>query len=135
MMERNSVLCGRKPLNRTRQPHLERFERVASNLLAKWALVVEEPPNYGLLRQFYSASTRKGQSLPISSQADGYSPGDLVTWDLGGNVPHIGTVVDRRGPQTGRYMLVHNIGQGPKMEDVLFNWRITGHYRYFGPNS
>jgi len=22
--------------------------------------------------------------------------------------------------------------QGPKMEDVLINWKITGHYRYFG---
>jgi uncharacterized protein YijF (DUF1287 family) len=76
---------------------------------------------------------RKGQS--ISYQMTDYSPGDLVTWDLGGNVPHIGIVVERKGPQTGRYMVVHNIGQGPKMEDVLFNWKITGHYRYFGPSS
>lgn len=76
---------------------------------------------------------RKGQALGISDKMDDYSPGDLVTWDLGGNVPHIGIVVDKRGPQTGRYMLVHNIGQGPKMEDVLFNWKITGHYRYLGP--
>jgi uncharacterized protein len=77
---------------------------------------------------------RKGQSLPVSYQIDDYLPGDLVTWDLGGNVPHIGIVVDRKNQQTGRDMLVHNIGQGPKMEDVLFNWKITGHYRYFGPN-
>jgi len=76
----------------------------------------------------------KGQSLPVSHQIDDYLPGELVTWDLGGNVPHIGIVVDRKNQQTGRYMLVHNIGQGPKMEDVLFNWKITGHYRYFGPN-
>jgi uncharacterized protein YijF (DUF1287 family) len=78
---------------------------------------------------------RKGQSLPISRLKDDYSPGDIVTWDLGGNVPHIGIVVDRRAPQTGRFMVVHNIGQGPQMEDVLFNWKITGHYRYFGPSS
>jgi uncharacterized protein YijF (DUF1287 family) len=51
---------------------------------------------------------------------------------LGGNVPHIGIVVEKKSP-TGRYMIVHNIGQGPKMEDVLFSWKITGHYRYFGP--
>jgi uncharacterized protein YijF (DUF1287 family) len=77
--------------------------------------------------------TRKGESLPISSRSEDYAPGDLVTWDLGGNVPHIGMVVDRRST-SGRYMLVHNIGHGPKMEDVLFAWRITGHYRYYGPN-
>ena len=77
--------------------------------------------------------SRKGESLPITGRADDYSPGDLVTWDLGGGVPHIGIVVDRKSPQTGRYMVVHNIGAGPQMEDVLFNWRITGHFRYFGP--
>jgi uncharacterized protein YijF (DUF1287 family) len=78
---------------------------------------------------------RKGESLLVSSRMDDYAPGDLVTWDLGGNVPHIGIVVDQRSPHTRRYMLVHNIGQGPKMEDDLFNWKITGHYRYFGPSS
>ena len=77
--------------------------------------------------------SRKGESLPITSHSEDYSPGDLVTWDLGGGVPHIGILVDRKSPQSGRYMIVHNIGQGPKMEDVLFNWKITGHYRYFGP--
>jgi hypothetical protein len=44
-----------------------------------------------------------------------------VTWDLGGDVPHIGIVVDQKSPQSGRYMNVHNIGEGPKLEDVLFN--------------
>jgi uncharacterized protein YijF (DUF1287 family) len=75
---------------------------------------------------------RKGESLPISSRAEDYSPGDLVTWDLGRNVPHIGIVVDEKSLPSGRYMIVHNIGEGPKMEDVLFDWKITGHYRYFG---
>jgi len=55
-----------------------------------------------------------------------------VTYDLGGNVPHIGIVVDRKGA-SGRYMIEHNIGQGPRIEDVLFSWKITGHYRYYGP--
>ncbi len=49
-------------------------------------------------------------------------PGDLVTYDLGGGVPHIGIVVDRKG-RSGAFMIVHNIGEGPKMEDVLFNWK------------
>ena len=45
---------------------------------------------------------------------------------------HIGMVVDRKTLFTRRYMIVHNIGAGPKLEDVLFDWKITGHYRYFG---
>jgi uncharacterized protein YijF (DUF1287 family) len=76
---------------------------------------------------------RKGELLPLSARSGDYSPGDLVTWDLGGNVPHIGIVVDRKSARTERYLVVHNIGRGPQMEDVLFNWKITGHYRYFGP--
>ena len=77
---------------------------------------------------------RKGEQLPVSERSEDYSPGDLVTWDLGGNVPHIGIMVDRKSERTGHYLIVHNIGRGPQMEDVLFNWRITGHYRYFGPS-
>jgi uncharacterized protein len=77
---------------------------------------------------------RKGKSLPSTDRSEDYAPGDLVTWDLGGGVPHIGIVVDHKSGASGRYMIVHNIGQGPKMEDVLFSWKITGHYQYFGPN-
>ena len=77
---------------------------------------------------------RKGETLSITNRSEDFSPGDLITWDLGGNVPHIGIVVDRKARDTGRYMIVHNIGAGPKMEDVIFNWKITGHYRYFGPS-
>jgi uncharacterized protein YijF (DUF1287 family) len=77
--------------------------------------------------------SRKGETLPITARAEDYSPGDLVTWDLGGNVPHIGIVVDHLSPQGPRHLIVHNIGAGPKMEDVLFHWKIIGHFRYFGP--
>jgi uncharacterized protein YijF (DUF1287 family) len=83
------------------------------------------------LMTFFS---RKGEILSASISARDYSPGDLVTWDLGGNVPHIGIVVDQKSDRTGRHLVVHNIGRGPQMEDVLFNWKITGHYRYFGPH-
>ena len=76
---------------------------------------------------------REGEVLPATVRSADYLPGDLVTWDLGGGVGHIGIVVDRRDPQSGRYLVVHNIGRGPRMEDVLLNWKITGHYRYFGP--
>lgn len=77
--------------------------------------------------------SRKGESLPTTTHPEDFAPGDLVTWNLGGGVPHIGILVDTPS-QSGRYMIVHNIGYGPKLEDVLFSWKITGHYRYFGPD-
>ncbi len=78
---------------------------------------------------------RKGSALAITKRAEDYLPGDLVAWNLGGDVTHIGIVADRKLGATGRYMLVHNIGEGPKLEDVLFDWIIIGHYRYFGPGK
>src|SRR5437879_1618696 len=77
----------------------------------------------------------KVQTLALTERAKEYAPGDLVTWDLGGAVPHIGMVVDQKSLASGRYMIEHNIGRGPKIEDVLLSWKITGHYRYFGPAS
>jgi uncharacterized protein len=79
------------------------------------------------LMAFFS---RRGKSLPLSTVAQDYQPGDLVTWELGGGITHIGIVVDQRSPQSRRHMIVHNIGAGPQTEDVLFNWKIIGHYRY-----
>ena len=62
--------------------------------------------------------------------ATAYLPGDLVTWMLPGNLPHIGIVSDRHASDTGRPLVIHNIGAGPMEEDVLFVYPITGHYRY-----
>lgn len=74
--------------------------------------------------------TRQGAKLPISTQAEDYRPGDLVTWMLPGNLPHIGIVSDRRSQSTGNFEIVHNIGAGPELSDILFKYSITGHYRY-----
>lgn len=72
-----------------------------------------------------------GAARPVSRRAEDYSPGDLVTWMLPGNLPHIGIVVDQRSP-AGVPLVVHNIGRGPELEDTLFAFTITGHYRYGG---
>ncbi len=74
--------------------------------------------------------SRHGKSLPVSNSADEYKTGDLVTWMLDGSLPHIGIVVDKRSKDGLRPLIVHNIGLGPKMNDMLFDYPITGHYRY-----
>jgi hypothetical protein len=74
---------------------------------------------------------RNGTKVPITGRSQDYSPGDIVAWDLGSGITHIGMVVDRKG-SSGSYMVVHNIGRGPQMEDALFDWKIIGHYQYYG---
>jgi uncharacterized protein YijF (DUF1287 family) len=71
---------------------------------------------------------RQRWSLEPSDRADAYQPGDLVTWDLGGNVPHIGIVSERRSV-FGPPLIIHNIGGGTREDNILFSYRITGHYR------
>ena len=73
---------------------------------------------------------RHGKSLPISATPGDYRPGDVVTWILPGNLPHIGIVASGQSDESGRPLIVHNIGAGPKLEDTLFAFPITGHYRY-----
>jgi len=75
---------------------------------------------------------RKGMVLGESPNAEEYRPGDLVTWMLPRNLPHIGIVVNRRSSDGRRPLVVHNIGAGPELDDVLFEFPITGHYRYDG---
>jgi len=99
------------------------------------------PSNWGLSRpdpnidhrrvpNLQTYFSRHGEVLAVTDQASDYKPGDLITWMLPGNLPHIGIVVDRVVPDGTRHLIVHNVGQGPKLEDVLFDYKITGHYRY-----
>lgn len=78
---------------------------------------------------------RHGESLAVTDAPTDYAPGDLVTWMLPGNLPHIGIVTDRKSPDTGAPLIVHNIGRGPQLEDILFAYRITGRYRYVPAES
>ncbi|MDO6765766.1 DUF1287 domain-containing protein [Agarivorans sp. 1_MG-2023] len=72
---------------------------------------------------------RHGESFARSQQASDYQAGDIVTWMLPGNLPHIGIVSDQLSA-AGVPKIVHNIGLGPQLEDMLFSYQITGHYRY-----
>ncbi len=94
----------------------------------KWGLRRPDPnidhrrvPN---LRTFFR---RRGAELPVTAEV---RPGDVVTWMLPGNLPHIGLVIDRRAADGTRPLIVHNIGAGPRVEDALHKYPLTGHYRY-----
>lgn len=70
---------------------------------------------------------RAGAELPVTHEAGAYRAGDVVTWMLPHNLPHIGIVTGQQS-RTGRPLVVHNIGRGPEVEDMLFTYPITGHY-------
>ena len=80
------------------------------------------------LQRFFK---RRGAALPISKKSSDYRPGDVVTWMVGprGTLPHIGIVTSKKS-LLGVPLIVHNIGAGPQLENVLFSFPITGHYRF-----
>ncbi len=75
---------------------------------------------------------RMGKSLPITDKGGEYLPGDVVSWDLDGQgMTHIGIVSNIYSKSTKRYLIIHNIGGGTVSEDRIFDWKITGHFRFF----
>jgi hypothetical protein len=79
------------------------------------------------LMTFFS---RHGSVKKMSGNASDYQPGDIVCWNLGGGTTHIGMVSNLRSEDGMRYLIIHNIGAGQVTEDILFDYRIIGHYTY-----
>ncbi len=101
----------------------------------------EYPNNWGLKRtdrnidhrrvpNLMTYFRRNNAELKITNDPKDYQPGNLVVWDLGRGLTHIGIVVDKKSNDGKRYLIVHNIGSGQVLEDVLFDFKIIGHYKY-----
>lgn len=73
---------------------------------------------------------RHGNTLSITTNSADYKPGDIVCWNLGGGITHIGIISNKKNPSGSRPLIIHNIGSGQVLEDMLFNFKIIGHYRY-----
>lgn len=79
------------------------------------------------LMTFFS---RHGKVKSISRSGNDYTPGDIVCWDLGRGITHIGIVSNRKSTDQKRYLIIHNIGGGQVIEDMLFDYNIIGHYNF-----
>jgi len=132
-------VCADVVIRALRAAGIDLQERVHDDMKADFSAY---PKHWGLARPDPNIDHRRvpnletyfrrtGWRLPASANAADYQPGDIVAWNLKGDkgwLPHIGVVSDRRG-RSGRPLIVHNIGAGPKLEDVLFDWTITGRFR------
>ena len=99
------------------------------------------PKNWGLSRpdrnidhrrvpNLMTFFSRHGTVKTISQNPNDYQPGDIVCWDLGGGLTHIGIVSRQKTKDNQRYLIIHNIGAGQVLEDCLFQFKIIGHYTY-----
>ena len=133
-------VCTDVLIRALRQQGLDLQEAVHRDMRAHFNLY---PKNWGLSRPDSNIDHRRvpnlmtwlqlqGWALPLSRDATAYRPGDIVTWDLGRGLTHIGIVSDRRAG-SGVPLVLHNIGRGTREEDILFGFAITGHYRLPAP--
>lgn len=100
--------------------------------LTKWGLERPDPNiDHRRVYNLQAFFKRHKAELPRSRNPKDYKPGDLVTWMVGPQFPHIGVVVNVPSKaDPNRLMISHNIGRGPQVEDILFSFPMTGHYRY-----
>jgi len=125
-----------------RQLGIDLQKKVHEDMRANWR-AYPHPAQWKLKRPDTNIDHRRAPNLATFFQRHGttiapakdpqrFAPGDLVVWELPYGLPHIGIVADRKSP-AGTPLVIHNIGSGTKMEDVLFAFKITGHYRYAPP--
>ncbi|WP_394236482.1 DUF1287 domain-containing protein [Pseudomonas anguilliseptica] len=129
-------VCTDVLIRALRQQGLDLQQAVHQDMRANFRLY---PKNWGLSRpdsnidhrrvpNLMTWFKRQGWALPLGQDAERYRPGDIVTWDLGGGLTHIGIISDRQAG-SGVPLVLHNIGRGTQEEDILFSFKITGHYR------
>ncbi|SEE05484.1 DUF1287 domain-containing protein [Pseudomonas anguilliseptica] len=132
----NTGVCTDVVIRALRKQGLDLQQAVHQDMRANFRLY---PKNWGLSRpdsnidhrrvpNLMTWFKRQGWALALGQDAERYRPGDIVTWDLGGGLTHIGIISDRQAG-SGVPLVLHNIGRGTQEEDILFSFKITGHYR------
>jgi len=58
---------------------------------------------------------------------DSYLPGDIIFWP---DDWHIGILINKKVEGTDRYYCVHNIGEGPVIEDIYYDEYVLKHFRF-----
>jgi len=136
----NIGVCSDVVIRSYRNVGIDLQKEVHEDMMGNFGLY---PKNWGLKRTDTNIDHRRvpnlqvffqrhGVKLPVSRSPEQYLPGDLVTWTVQRSLPHIGIVSDSKTLFGKRPLIVHNIGRGPVLEDMLFEYPITGHYRFYG---
>ena len=131
-------VCTDVVIRACRKLDIDLQKEIHEDMLANFQ---DYPQNWGLSRPDKNIDHRRAPNLmtyferygrvkPITTDAKDYVPGDIVCWNLGGGITHIGIVSKEYSSSTNRHLIIHNIGSGQVLEDMLFDYRIIGHYSY-----
>lgn len=94
------------------------------------------PNKWGLKKPDSNIDHRRVPNIQTYFQRQGYAlndqdfrAGDVVTWDLGKGLVHIGVISNRFARDNKTPLVIHNIGYGTQENNILYQYKITGHYR------
>lgn len=94
------------------------------------------PKKWGLKRPDKNIDHRRVPNIATYFQRKNYQvkdkqfkAGDIVAWDLGKGLVHIGIVSNKKSLFTQTPLIIHNIGAGTEESDILHRYKIIGHYR------
>lgn len=138
----NTGVCADVVIRAYRAVGIDFQKRVHQDMTAHFS---SYPKRWGLSRPDRNIDHRRVLNLETFLRRHGarrakshdfslYKPGDIVAWTLPGGLPHMGIVSTKKNAD-GEPLVVHHIGGRPRLEAVLFEWPMTGHYRYFVPTG
>lgn len=101
-----------------------RYPNIWNSLKADTNIDHRRVPN--LMHYFHGHHYIKTLSTRTPNNKD-FKACDIVVWDLGGGVTHIGIVSDKIST-ADMPLVIHHISGTPQEEAVLNDWKIIGHY-------
>lgn len=126
-------VCTDVVVRALREQNIDLQELIHKDMSANFS---SYPKNWGLKNTDKNIDHRRVPNIATYLKRKGYSvsdkiykPGDIVTWMLDNGRPHIGIVSDKKSLFGNTPLIIHNIGLGVQEEDVLNDFKITGHFR------
>lgn len=130
-------VCTDVIIRALRDQGIDLQQNINQHMKKNWALY---PKKWGLGKPDSNIDHRRVPNMSTYFKAlhfalntdplkDPYLPGDIVVWDLGNGVLHVGMVSNVVVPNETRYKIIHNICCGVKEEDILMSYKIISHFR------
>ena len=126
-------VCTDVVIRALRHQDIDLQQRIHEDMKANFK---KYPQKWGLKGTDKNIDHRRVPNIMTYFQRQGYQvndqkylAGDIVTWDLGKGLVHIGIISDKTAMFSKIPLVIHNIGYGTRENDILFEYKIIGHYR------
>ena len=126
-------VCTDVVVRALRQQNIDLQQRIHNDMKGNFK---KYPQKWGLKATDRNIDHRRVPNIMTYFQRQGYQvndqkyqAGDIVAWDLGKGLTHIGIISNKTTMLSKTPLVIHNIGSGTRENDILHEYKIIGHYR------